>query len=866
MTRAVYEDRLRVVWSDRESNEMRRARLLLPCLLLTIFAATATAADRDRDGVEDTFDNCLWEPNPDQRDSDRDGFGNRCDADLSGDGRVSTLDFPLFAAAFGGTSADADFDGDGRVTSVDFAIFAEHLGKAAGPGAVQAYADPLFCNGGFCTIQVAPGVELDVDLGNGRFVEQANGDLVVTGDVQIYTVEGGITLGDVDLVVTPGVGMVGTSRMPDYSIGALEGSPRSVVPARLDVVTAQGRDLDLEIPLYDDVYYVVFSLDRTVVDASFWEFALGEFQWSVDAGSFRLVIDPVDPFLYVGSDVLIPIVTARNLTGVDLIEFGQGYGVSIGGRIPFAPAVPVAIAEVLPEIQGDTISYASADVTSMVPLFSTVVSGVMITDEDPDENGRLVPGSTRSAERDYRRVLDGTIEQSLSISILPTLSFPIAADSPLGKPRITLISQRTGVGTPREKKESWLSLDIEDLGPVDATAHDWITLPASRTSSVFYVSDDPDENYFRFATDEYTAIDSRRMAAVHGVDANVLSVRNTYAQLDRRQLTFESTSFAESIHADVDFTAKSRTRLVLPTSNEAAFDLTIETESRIGGVSLDQYGMQLTIDAYTHWGRFVTPHYAYGLRGSFSDAGAWLEGEATAPLPYRYPAVDLAADVAGRIAEQEAAVAFAQADYDVNLEILVDYQRRLSEASADLATARGTLASAQEWLSQKRRSLRDHQSYDCGTCKWYDAPCWTRVGACQAWKVAATPALEALVDTATAGVSVAQASVNRAQRAFDEISVLVAGAESAVEIALAARDEAQAALVLLRAERASLPQEDGVVDATVRLRLTRDGLTGTVSGRFAGADFGEGRIVDDAAGPRACFVVPQTGEELCADL
>ncbi len=850
---------------------MKRTRTtILSCLLLTLFAASATAADRDRDGVLDSSDNCLFEPNPYQRDSDQDGFGNLCDADLSGDGLVTTIDFPLFAAAFSSTSADAnfdpnaDFDGDGRVTTVDFVVFAERLGSEVGPGAVYESAERISCNGGFCTIYVAPGIE--IDLYTGQFVEQANGDFVVTGDIEIYTVEGGVSMGAVDLVVTPGVGMAGTSRMPDYSIGALEGSPGSVVPSRVDVFTAQGRDLDLEIPVYDDVYYVVFSQDRTIVDASFWEFALGEFQWSVDAGSFRMVLDPVDPFIYVGGDALVPILTARNLTGVDVIEFGRGYGVSLGGRIPFAPKVPVAIEEVLPEVQGDTISYASADVTSMVPLFSTVVSGVLISDEDPDENGARVVGSNEASERDYRRVIDGTIEQSLSVSILPTLSFPLNIDSPIEKPRVTLISQFTGVGTAGEKKESWLSLDIEDLGPVDAAAHGWIDLPASRTSSVFYFSDDSKENYFRAASDEFTAIDSRRMAATHGVDANVLAVRNSYVQVDREQLTFESASFAESIHSDVEFTSESRTRLVLPLSDDAAFDLTIETESRIGGVSLDQYGMQLTIDAYSHWGRFVTPNYAYQLRGSFSDEGAWLEGEATAPLPYRYPAVELAADLAGQIAEQEAAIAFAQADYDVNLEMLVDYQAQLGQASSDLTTARGALSSAQTWLSSKRTSLRNHENYDCGTCRWYDAACWTEVGICQAWKVAATPALKVLVDSATAGVSVAQAAVNRAQRAFDEISVLVAGAESAVDIALAARDEAQASLVLLRANRNLLPEQDGVVEATVRLRLTRDGLVGTVSGTFAGADFGEGRIVDDASGPRACFIVPQTGEELCADL
>ena len=40
----------------------------------------------------------------------------------------------------------------------------------------------------------------------------------------------------------------------------------------------------------------------------------------------------------------------------------------------------------------------------------------------------------------------------------------------------------------------------------------------------------------------------------------------------------------------------------------------------------------------------------------------------------------------------------------------------------------------------------------------------------------------------------------------------------------------------------------------------------TLSGTFDGADFGVGRVESDESGARACFVVPQTGEELCTAL
>lgn len=87
--------------------------------------------DTDGDGRENVRDNCPALPNPDQRDTDGDGFGNRCDADFNGDGRVNTLDFGIFKQAFGKTTnPNADLNGDGRVNTLDFGIFKQLFGKS----------------------------------------------------------------------------------------------------------------------------------------------------------------------------------------------------------------------------------------------------------------------------------------------------------------------------------------------------------------------------------------------------------------------------------------------------------------------------------------------------------------------------------------------------------------------------------------------------------------------------------------------------------------------------------------------------------------------------------------------------------------
>lgn len=91
------------------------------------------AVDSDNDGIPDIDDNCIEIENNNQRDSNADGFGNVCDADLDNNNIVGVSDLGLFKAAFGTTSADADFDGNGIVSVADIAIFKTLFGKAPGP-------------------------------------------------------------------------------------------------------------------------------------------------------------------------------------------------------------------------------------------------------------------------------------------------------------------------------------------------------------------------------------------------------------------------------------------------------------------------------------------------------------------------------------------------------------------------------------------------------------------------------------------------------------------------------------------------------------------------------------------------------------
>lgn len=110
--------------------------------------------DGDGDGIPDDEDNCLAHANPAQRDSDGDGYGNRCDPDVDDDGIVETswgriypmdergdLEAIALSVRAGHFDPDHDLDGDGRVDETDLALAQLWLFRAPGPSGLVGRAD-----------------------------------------------------------------------------------------------------------------------------------------------------------------------------------------------------------------------------------------------------------------------------------------------------------------------------------------------------------------------------------------------------------------------------------------------------------------------------------------------------------------------------------------------------------------------------------------------------------------------------------------------------------------------------------------------------------------------------------------------------
>src|SRR5215472_11016007 len=175
--------------------------LLTVCVMVGRAQLPAPCPDADGDGVCDAADNCVTISNPDQRDSNGNGYGDACDADYDNDGVVGISDFNLFRSQFGKTSKDPSFDpqfdsnGDGVIGLADFNLLRSQFGKAPGPS--NALGPPALTltqpvHGAFISNGDAPSCQIPVqgsvpnvaDIVDNLLV---NGTPVVTSEGQFQT-------------------------------------------------------------------------------------------------------------------------------------------------------------------------------------------------------------------------------------------------------------------------------------------------------------------------------------------------------------------------------------------------------------------------------------------------------------------------------------------------------------------------------------------------------------------------------------------------------------------------------------------------------------------------------------------------------
>lgn len=104
---------------------------------VTVFARSCGFADSDGDGITDNNDNCTAVANPDQRDTDADGYGNVCDADFNADCAINLLDVAVMKNHFfAAGDLDTDLDGDGNTNFIDLGILKALVFGPPGPSGI----------------------------------------------------------------------------------------------------------------------------------------------------------------------------------------------------------------------------------------------------------------------------------------------------------------------------------------------------------------------------------------------------------------------------------------------------------------------------------------------------------------------------------------------------------------------------------------------------------------------------------------------------------------------------------------------------------------------------------------------------------
>jgi hypothetical protein len=95
--------------------------------------------DSDGDGISDIEDNCIYVYNPNQKDTNSDGYGLVCDPDVDNDGNTIENDAKICSDAYGTHpgdpkwNPDCDLNGDEIIDIKDLFIINDNIGMPPGP-------------------------------------------------------------------------------------------------------------------------------------------------------------------------------------------------------------------------------------------------------------------------------------------------------------------------------------------------------------------------------------------------------------------------------------------------------------------------------------------------------------------------------------------------------------------------------------------------------------------------------------------------------------------------------------------------------------------------------------------------------------
>jgi len=170
--------------------------------------------DPDDDGVLYGDDNCIFEFNPNQQDTNQDGFGNACDPDLDNDCDVEFFDVRLLKDAFltspghPNWNPDADFNKNNFIDFFDVEVMERFFLTVPGPSSVPNHCQPdLFVR------LVNPPTLVNCPTGQGSCLHDI--------DLQIFELNGVAINEPFDVTVMTDNGLIEVIPLPGIGAGAI---------------------------------------------------------------------------------------------------------------------------------------------------------------------------------------------------------------------------------------------------------------------------------------------------------------------------------------------------------------------------------------------------------------------------------------------------------------------------------------------------------------------------------------------------------------------------------------------------------------------------------------------------------------------
>jgi len=828
---------------------------------LVLGAAPARAADSDGDGWDDAIDTCSARRHPHLGDVDGDGFGDPCDCDFDNDGYCNISDFSIFlpdiiAGADGGSGTD--MNGSGDVDYRDFLLFFDGFQVGApGPGAVAGPGDPITAFPGVscdsegptasCTIQLTPTILFEVLRDQ---LELVGVDLGVTGDVAIPTPTGPMWMLDVSLTIVPGDGPFGLETVRgtavlENAVGGLL-DDLDVTGAVVDVGFDLGANIVADVPLQPDLHYLFFMAQAGLL------VGMGPFQIEGPGVATTLLFNPSDPFFYAGAEVAnIPIPTPA---GVLILSAGAGIGFSSQGWIPFEPNTSEGIAALFPGFDGHMVNQASGEFPSCAGCPTLTFDGYAITDLDPQEDGQLAlfgPDTDVALGINGDFGLEGNLGLlSLSVDLFGATGGFESTDDDF----VWFVGGRVG------SRPDLFLLDV-------ATEFELLPPAAGELGLGVLVSSDPSQSFFRFEG-QGMIVGASGVEAATGVTVANFQSADFFFQTGGAGTFLGGSTTAQEIVAGVRALQEQSWQLSFPSDTKP--ELVLHSRYEIGTHQLRESTMWIGPLRIAHEGLLDTPNYTWSMYGEITRDGPLYRGTLEIPIPYSYPEVEVALQVADLISQREAEVAAAEAAAGQAADSLDDAIAALGTASSALSSAQTVFDAADDALQSNLDSIAYWDNYDCGCsqCQVWNVVCWSECGICEGSALAAKEYYELLTDGLQAAYDLARTGLLAAQSVFAGAQARLQAAQFALIAANLSLQDSLDALSALYQQRDSLPAEDGTFDATITLTLTETDLTGSVGGDFQGVPDGAGVVYFDDGPPRACFQPPVPGatEEFCTPL